>query len=842
MNTPADTPATDFLADYRERPGHFDECRAPDGALRPAWAEFFRHLGPDPQDAIRAAAESCRRAVLEQDVTMNVYAGDESTAHVWPLDPVPLLLGAGDWSLITDGLRQRARLYNALLNDLYGAQDLLRSGLLPASLAMANPHYLRACAGLGRSGGEPFLHTLAADIARSPDGRWWVIEDRLDAPSGLGYSLQNRMINRQVLPGVFQRAPVTRLHRFFHDFRRSLEQLDPRGRDGSDPHVVFLTPGPANETYFEHAYLARYLGYPLVEGADLTTRDRRVYLRTVGGLRRVDVIVRRVDSDFCDPLELNNQSLLGVPGLVEAAHSRRVAIANLPGGRALETNALLAFLAPLCRHVLGEKLRLPSVATWWCGHDDARRYVLENLHNLVIKPAFPSPGVPPLRYGPHLSEAGRDTLAREIRQHPQAWCGQERVLLGTTPGLAPATGRLMAMPFIARIYLAWHDGDYQVMPGGLARCNPVGEDAIVSLQTGSVAKDIWVLRELGVPSASTVVVTAPGSAPPVVQREAHATPSRLADDLFWLGRYLERTGQLARLLGKLEPLLRDEIATLDTAVIDDAVRLLCHLLLVPPPDETTVEKNAAFVRRIAADPKQPGSLGANLERLGRNLESVKPRLPPEAWQMTRRLRESRHAAPPALAGLRGQLAALDGILAENLPRNTAWHFLDLGRRVERSLQILSVLQFLLGETAGSAPSEFRLQTALYLADCLFAYRSMHHGAFHPETVLQWLVSERENTRGLHYQADLAVQSLAALPDHPAPRAVEQLRNRALYYLSIVRLADTARFAADFATAAPFWDDLAAINRELGNRVTRIYFSHATPRDEAEMAESKPDSL
>lgn len=825
MSAATSLPAPDFLSTYQERAGHYDECRAPDGTVRPAWAEFFKHLGSNPQSALLAASDACRRAVLEQDVSMNVYAGDESTAHAWPLDPVPLLLGSSDWSLLTAGLRQRAHLYNALLNDLYGPQDLLRRGLLPASLAMANPHYLRACAGLGKSR-SPFLHTYAADVARSPDGRWWVIEDRLDAPSGLGYSLQNRLITREVLPDVFQRAPVMRLHRFFRDFRLSLESLDSRVRN---PRVVFLTPGPANETYFEHAYLARYLGYPLVEGADLTTRDRQVYLRTVGGLQRVDVIVRRLDSEFCDPLELNDRSLLGVPGLINAVQARRVAIANIPGGRALETTALLAFLAPLCRDVLGEELRLPSAATWWCGQPKALAYVLENLRTLVIKPTFPAPGSPPLRYGPQLSEAGLAALAREIKLKPWAYCGQERVFLGTTPSLNPETGKLAALPFVARIYLSWHKGDYHVMPGGLARCNPVGEDAIVSLQSGSVAKDIWVLRSPGAPVNPAAAETSlPSFERP---RDAHATPSRLADNLFWLGRYLERTGQLARSLAKLEPVLRDEIATLDPAVAEDAVALLYHLQLIVPPDETSVEKRVAYVRRISSDPRQPGGLSANLARLSYSLESVKSRLPPEAWQMTRRLRESR-LATPGTVGLRSQLAALDGILAESLPRDTAWHFLDLGRRIERSLQVLGVLQGLLGETAGTAPSEFRLQTTLHLSDSLFAYRSLYHGAFHPAPVLQWLVTERDNTRGLHYQAELLTQSLASLPSDLAPRAVEQLRNRAFYYLSIVRLADIARYSADPAAAAEFWRQLAAINWELSNLITQIYFSHAVSRDGA----------
>jgi uncharacterized circularly permuted ATP-grasp superfamily protein len=345
------TASVDPIPGYQGRPGRYDECRASDGSLRPHWAEFFRLLGPDSTHALRHAAEACARAIVEQDVSMNIYSGDNSGAQPWPLDAVPQLVSADDWSILSAGLRQRAHLYNQLLSDLYGPQKLLRSGALPAVLAMANPRFLRPCVGLGKRDGV-FLHTYAVDIARSPDGQWWVLQDRLDSPSGLGYSLQNRTIARRVLPQVFHRAPIHRLYEFFRDFRLSVQALTaPHGRE--DPRVVFLTPGAANETYFEQAYLSRYLGYPLVEGADLTTRDRQVFLRTVGGLKRVDAIVRRVDSAFCDPLELHAHSLLGVPGLVHAAQGGNVAITNQLGSSALESPALLAFLAPLCRTVLG---------------------------------------------------------------------------------------------------------------------------------------------------------------------------------------------------------------------------------------------------------------------------------------------------------------------------------------------------------------------------------------------------------------------------------------------------------------------------------------------------------
>jgi uncharacterized circularly permuted ATP-grasp superfamily protein len=336
--------------------------------LRPAWAEFLRALGRNPTAALRAAGDQARRAIVEQDVSLNIYSGEGSAAAAWPLDAVPLLLDSESWETLSTGLRQRAHLYNALLKDLYGPQRFLRSGAMPAALAMANPHYLRACAELGK-GRAPFVHLYAADIARSPDGRWWVLQDRLDSPSGLGYALQNRLIVRESLAGAFAQAPVRRLYQFSRDLRTSLDRLHPRAES---PRLVLLSPGPANESYFEHSYLARHLGCPLVEGGDLIVRDRQVFLRTVGGLRKVDVLLRRIDSEFCDPLELDPRSLLGVPGLVDAVHSGRVAVSNQLGGLALETTALLAFLAPLARQVLNEDLLIPNAATWWGGQVAAR--------------------------------------------------------------------------------------------------------------------------------------------------------------------------------------------------------------------------------------------------------------------------------------------------------------------------------------------------------------------------------------------------------------------------------------------------------------------------------------
>ncbi len=809
----APAPVADPFPGYIPSAGRYDEYRAPDGSVRPHWAEFFRLLGTHAPATLRAAHAACQRSIIEQDVSMNVYDGQRSGAQIWPLDVVPLLVAADDWAILSAGLRQRARLLNDLLRDLYGPQKLLRSASLPAALALANPEFLRPCVGLGRPN-DVMLHTYAVDLARSPDGRWWVLRDRLDAPSGLGYSLQNRILTRQALPQVFRSAPVERLYEFLRGFRVSLEQLA-RVRPGEEPRVVFLTPGPANEAYFEHAHLARYLGFPLVEGADLTTRDAQVFLRTVGGLRRVDAIVRRVDSAFCDPLELHGHSLLGVPGLVHSAHHQRVALANQLGGGALETTALLAFLDPLCREVLGEKLALPSVATWWCGHAQARDYVLENLDTLVVKPTFRSTHLSTTRFSSFLSRAERDALAADIRARPWAFCGQERVHLGSTP--AWVKGALRPTPYIFRAFVTWQDGDYRVMPGGLTRFHPAGDDAIVTLQHGGLTKDTWVLHA-GTPTPPPPV----GALADLIHRP-NDTPSRLADNLFWLGRYLERTARLTRLLEKLEPVRRDEIAALDPAVADAAVRLLLEMQGATIPPKASGEQLDALLDDTIDDPKLWGSLASNLANLIRNLDHAKVRLPPDAWRSLRHLRAALDSPElPAPADLIPHLTALKTVANESVAHDTAWRFLMLGRHLERGQQLLFLTRHLLGRTA---PTEFRLQMLLHFADSLFSYRTIYPGPFQFSSVLTWLFAAPENPRGLRWIAERLNEHLLVLPEDLSPRAVAGLGASAVRLVSRVRHLDATALAASPAQITAFLTETSSLLAELSDRLTQVYFIH-----------------
>ncbi|MEW6306774.1 MAG: circularly permuted type 2 ATP-grasp protein, partial [Verrucomicrobiota bacterium] len=436
-----------LLKQYAPAAGVFDEFLLADGSVRPHGGTFLKEIEALGAEELRRRADTCRRMVHEQGITYNVYGDPSGVERLWQLDPIPFLISPEEWAALETALVQRAMLLNRILADCYGPQELIRSGWLPPGLVFAQPDFLRPCHGI-RTPHDTFLHFYAADLARSPDGRWWVVSDRTQIPTGAGYALANRLVTSRILPEPFRDCHVHRLAGFFRDLQESLARLASRHAD--NPRVVLLTPGPYNETYFEHAYLARYLGYSLVEGQDLTVRDDRVFLKTLSGLEPVDVIFRRVDDDFCDPLELRNDSMLGVPGLVEALRAGNVAVANALGSGLLQSPAFLAFLPGLGKHLLGEELKIPSIATWWCGQKSARQYVLEHLDDLFVKPAFRSAarGMTP---GAAFTEREREALRKRIQFQPHLFIGQERIELSTAPswhgnGLAPR-------PVGLRVYL-----------------------------------------------------------------------------------------------------------------------------------------------------------------------------------------------------------------------------------------------------------------------------------------------------------------------------------------------------------------------------------------------------
>ncbi|MFO1501796.1 MAG: circularly permuted type 2 ATP-grasp protein [Verrucomicrobiota bacterium] len=565
-------PAAALLERYSSFQLGYDEMLGHPGLPRPHWRPLIASLGRLSPEEFTARGETARRVLREHGVSYNVYGDALGTDRPWGVDLVPMLISAEEWRGIETGLKQRARLLNLILADFYGRQQLLKDGSVPSALVYANPAFLRPCHGVQPPQGL-FLGLHAIDLARASDGQWRVLADRTQAPSGIGYALENRLVVARILPDEFRDGHVQRFADFFQTERETLRSL--AAAEAARPNVVLLTPGPYNETYFEHAFLARYLGFPLVEGGDLTVRDRRVFIKTLEGLQPVDVILRRVDDTFCDPLELRADSCLGVPGLLEAARAGTVAIANALGSGAVETPALLPFLPGLCQSLLGEDLLLPSVASWWCGQEHERQHVLQHLPQLVIKPAFAATNSEPV-FGAKLSGKHRAALEASIRSAPIQFVGQEQVSLSTAP--VWTKGGLEPRPLVLRAYVCASGSGFSVLPGGLTRVSASADELVVSIQSGGGSKDTWVLSDRPVAHASLL----PTSHKVVrLERAAAEVPSRLADNLFWLGRYAERLEDTVRVLRCLLARLTGEAAMDEAPEVSALVQLLVHLDLLP---------------------------------------------------------------------------------------------------------------------------------------------------------------------------------------------------------------------------------------------------------------------
>src|SRR5574343_325328 len=535
--------ARTLLAIYPHSPRRYDEMLSADGVVRPHWKQFLTHLDAVAPEEMRRRLAFAEQRIQENGVTYNVYADPNGADRPWALDPLPLIISPEEWAEVSAAVAQRAALFNAMLADLYGEQTLLAEGLLPPALVYGQHGYLWPCRGI-RPPGDTWLHLYAVDLARSPNGRWWVIADRTQAPSGPGYALENRLIVSRVFPEMFRDLHVEHLADFFRDQLDGLAALAPVD-GGEAPHIVLLTPGPCNETYFEHAYLARYLGFPLVEGQDLTVRGDTVYLKTLHGLKRVHVILRRQDDSYCDPLELRGDSALGVPGLLNVARAGRVVIANALGSGLLGSGAVMGFLPAICERLLGEKLLLPSVATWWCGEKPALEYVRKHFDDLVIKPAYPSQQMGPV-FGHDLKGEERADMLRRIEARPHADVAQEVVDLSQAPTWSRAhERRLLARPVGLRAYAVTTPDGYSVMPGGLARVGTGAGTRIISMQRGGASKDTWVQTNGPVSDFSLLK---PSIGVRDLVRSGANLSSRVVENLFWLGRYSERFDDSARML------------------------------------------------------------------------------------------------------------------------------------------------------------------------------------------------------------------------------------------------------------------------------------------------------
>ncbi|HEV7334360.1 MAG TPA: circularly permuted type 2 ATP-grasp protein [Bosea sp. (in: a-proteobacteria)] len=803
-----------LLTGYRPLPGAYDELMAPDGTVRPQWEPFLAEWSGLSADELQRRFGLADRHVRDTGVSYRVHGDVDANdplagERAWPLNHAPLVITGAEWQVIAAGVAQRAQLLNAVLGDIYGPGRLVREGALPAAAITGSPDYLRPLQGTNGAGQ---LQTYAADLGRGPDGRWWILGDKTQAPSGAGYALENRLALGRAFPDLFRTMNVERLAAFFQSFRTGLVARARR----VEPRICLLTPGQLNESYFEQAYLARYLGFLLVEGGDLVMRDGLVHVRTIAGFKRADVIWRRIDGDFADPLELNAASALGVPGLVEAIRQDNVVVANGLGSGVVESRALMSFMPALARDILGEELILPNIATWWCGQPHERRIVLDRLDEMSIAPAFRANGgslddQPALVAD--LDRAARERLRAAIEQRGLDHVGQEVVRLSTMPVLHD--GRLEPRPMTLRVFAAATPEGWQVMPGGFCRISDETDARAVTMRSGVRSSDVWVTSDQ--PVEPVTLLPSPDKI--AIRRIVGILPSRAADNLFWLGRYLERTEATLRLvravLGRL--INADDQAPGHAETIKRLANLLVAWGAAPAGRGKAIASQATSA---LFGLEEYGSAAASIREARRTASVIRERLSVDAWRLFGDLQrqltaprkpvsegEAFEVADSALKSL----AAFSGLSQENMVRGAGWRFLDIGRRLERGVTTCRYARhFAESGTPGNC-----LDALLDLTDSQITYRSRYQLGAALQPVLDLVMLDPYNPRSVAFQVERLDQEIAALPTLSDDGMLEEPRRLALRLAAECRTAEASRL--DRASILLFEQLLMGLSNAVADR-------------------------
>jgi uncharacterized circularly permuted ATP-grasp superfamily protein/uncharacterized alpha-E superfamily protein len=812
MSPPVRSPKTPsaWYADYAPLPGIPDEFMAGDGKPRASWQRFFDSLQSDSTERSLAVAE---RRIRDTGISYRVHG--ESRERPWPMSRLPLLIEESDWKEIVAGVTQRASLIEALLADVYGAGRLVGDGVLPAAVVAGSPEFMRPLVGVKPPGGR-WMHLYAADLGRGPDGRWWLLGDRTQAPSGAGYALENRLVTSGAWPEEYRGMNVERVAPFFRALRSSLAEAAER----SQPRICLLTPGPYSETYFEQAYLARYLGLLLVEGGDLVVHQGFTHVRTIAGLKRADVIWRRVDSDFLDPLELNGKSRLGVPGLISAMRNGHTVVSNAPGSGFAESRVLMSYMPSIAEHLLGEDLRMPNIATWWCGDREARRDVLEDFDAMAVAGAFAN-NIPNFEADQQILPASlsadeRMRLAEAVAARGVDYVGQEIVRLSTAP--VWDDGRLVPRPFVLRVFATATPSGWHVMPGGFCRISARADARAVTMGEGAQSADVWVL------SSKPVVMETllPANDDVRIRRILGNLPSRAADNLFWFGRYLERAEAIFRIVRCLCE--RSLAMDLSSGDLSKSLGRLGHQLVAWGAVEPENEKAPILTvaRQALGDGDAHGS-GLSGVRLARNAGSIiRERISVDASKLLSML----DAQLSGLGELRSEadvleaadralqtLAALAGLEQENMNRSAGWRFLDMGRRTERAINTCRLARTFAFEEASADD----LDVLLDLIDSQITYRSRYIAGIALVPVRDMALLDPFNPRSVGFQIEMINAHVATLPTLQQDGLLEEPRQ------IIERLATEVSTAAAKDLETSFILGLEGQISRFSNAVATRYF-------------------
>jgi uncharacterized circularly permuted ATP-grasp superfamily protein/uncharacterized alpha-E superfamily protein len=854
-NSTSDNTATtnDHFLTYHVPENGFDEMCASPGEPRQHWEYLLEALNSLGCKELQQRCQEARRLLRDNGVTINIYDEKQGLVRPWALDIIPFLITSQEWERIESGLIQRAKLLRLILADLYGPRELFQKGILPPELIYSHPGFLHRCDGIEALSGQYNLPFYATDLVRMADGQMCVIGDRTQVPLGAGYTLENRIVLSRILPSWLRELQVRRLALFFHTMRNTLMNMAPRTSD--DIRIVVLTTGPDDNIYFEHAFLANYLGYTLVQGADLTVRDGRVWLKTLDGLQPVDVILRRIDDNDSDPLELRQDSSVGIAGLLQAARMKRVAIVNPLGIGILENPALMAFMPTLAQYFLGEELQLHTAKTWWCGQKKERDYVLANLHQLVIKKTFHNNGSHAIR-GELLDEQDRQALREQILAHPYHFIGQEEISRSTIPVFT--NDNLEPRQMVLRSFLVASDDDYKVMPGGLTRVASSPYTPILFAQTDSVSKDTWVLSEQ---PEQTLSLLSPVSQITTLMSGHAELPSRVAENLFWLGRYAERSESVIRvlqmvLLRILEPI--DFKNAQNQVGLHNLLRAVTHLTKTYPGfvgegAEQRLATPTTELLSILLDNSRAGGLSSTLQAFLYAAYSVRDRTSLDMKRLfsylddnLQVLRAHQNLVLRSKKSLNHEeilniileelnhflihLAAFTGLATESMTHGQGWRFMMIGRRLERAQQMIPLLRTLLSSV--SRDEVLLLEYLLTICDSLMTYRSRYRTQVQLQATLDLLLFDETNPRALGYQLAHLQEYIQYLPRcdnvFARNRKEERLVLESLTMIRLSNLEELIQFDQTNNFRTHLDQLLVKLNHllpALSDAISSSYFSH-----------------
>jgi uncharacterized circularly permuted ATP-grasp superfamily protein/uncharacterized alpha-E superfamily protein len=811
------------------------------------WENFLRSFNQLGTDELQSRTADINRFLKENGVTYNIYDDPSGSNRSWNLDIIPYIIEASEWNIIEAGLSQRAELFNLILKDIYGEQRLIKDGIIPMEIVYNHRGFIRECCGIPQLG-KHSLVIYSADIAKSKDGKIWILNDRTQAPSGSGYTLENRMAMARIVPELFENLKVKRLSPYFNAMHNALTNIAPK--KNTDPRIVILTPGPSNETYFEHSFLSSHLGFTLVQGDDLMVKDNIVWLKTLGGLERVDVIVRRVDDNYCDPLELKADSQLGVPGLLQAVRSGNVSIANPLGSSVIENPGLIPFLPAISKYFLGEPLKLPTIASWWCGQKKELEYVLNNLPKLIIKRIYRESLIRTSIDASLMGENSLTSLKAKIMAQPHLYVAQEKVDFAIMPTYV--NGKLEASHALFRSFAISLNGGYKVMDGGLTRASLNKDNIVISNQLGSFSKDTWILSS----KEDNQTIGFKKDQEQLTNKQTHvyqfnAVPSRNAENLYWIGRYAERVLGNAR----FHRTVMQYVEEANKAFMDNGLNLKQSLLqaltnytqtypgFIGKDQEEKIKEPWSELTTILFDPSCVGSLAFNLNGFIQSIHSVRDYWSIDTWRVIREMEDSwKLAAAAKHKGHYKTVSAVDAVITsmmafiglnrESISREQGWTLLDTGRKIEQSLLLISMLRATLINKNDDTVDYILREAVLKSNENLVTYRFKFRAHLQLPLILDLMLLDSNNPKSLMYQLERLRAYMNQLPRANTSNLLSEHQRMALEALTALQLADKDalseldEYSNRYLKLEEFLNKMSGFLFNISNAVSKTYFKHA----------------